>query len=252
MRLFCNMREVISSKDNRIVRLARSLATKKGREESGLFLAEGGNLTRDIPESAEIAFYLVSESRAEEAEGLALARAEVYHVTDAVMKSVSDTVTPYGLAAAVVIPKREFRLPAGNALLLDGVSDPGNVGTLLRTAAAAGFEDVYLLGCADPYSGKVVRASMGGIFRVRVTEVSETEALSLASDTRSVVLDMGGRDLTKDGLPAPVTLIAGSEAHGVREALKAAAAEVCSLPMKNQTESLNVAVAAAVAMYFVR
>ena len=93
---------------------------------------------------------------------------------------------------------------------------------------------------------------MGGIFRVRVTEVSETEALSLATGTRSVVLDMGGRDLTKDGLPAPVTLIAGSEAHGVREALKAAAAEVCSLPMKNQTESLNVAVAAAVAMYFVR
>ena len=148
MRLFCNMREIITSTKNATVKLARSLAEKKFREEHGLFLVEGGNIVKDIPAGTEVEFYLVSESRAEEtAAALALTRAKVYYVTDAVMKSLSDTVTPYGLAAAVKIPERQFALPEGNAILLDGVSDPGNLGTVIRTAAAAGFGRLLLPGC---------------------------------------------------------------------------------------------------------
>lgn len=253
MRLFCNMREIITSTKNATVKLARSLAEKKFREEHGLFLVEGGNIVKDIPAGTEVEFYLVSESRAEEtAAALALTRAKVYYVTDAVMKSLSDTVTPYGLAAAVKIPERQFALPDGNAILLDGVSDPGNLGTVIRTAAAAGFGDVYLLGCADPYSGKAVRASMGGIFRVRVTEVSEEQAVALVVGTSSVTLDMGGENILAKGLRAPVTLVAGSEAHGVRKIIADSSEKIGSLPMQGGMESLNVAIAAAVAMYSVK
>lgn len=247
------MREIITSTRNQTVKLARSLAEKKFREQHGLFLVEGGNIVKDIPAETEVEFFLVSESRAEErAAALALTRAKVYYVTDDVMKSLSDTVTPYGIAAAVKIPERRFCLPAGNAVLLDGVSDPGNLGTIIRTAAAAGFPDVYLLGCADAYSGKAVRASMGGIFRVRVTAVSEEQAIRLVESTPSVVLDMDGGSLLETGLRAPVTLVAGSEAHGVRQSVAERSARVASLPMQNGMESLNVAVAAAVAMYSVK
>lgn len=252
MRLFCNMREIITSTKNATVKLARSLAEKKFREEHGLFLVEGGNIVKDIPVGTEVEFYLVSESRAEEtAAALALTRARVYYVTDAVMKSLSDTVTPYGIAAAVKIPERRFALPAGNAVLLDGVSDPGNVGTVIRTAAATGFE-VFLLDCADPFSGKAVRASMGGIFRTRVTEITEEQAVELVSRTSSVTLDMGGENILAKGLRAPVTLVAGSEAHGVRQCVAEKSKLIGSLPMQGGMESLNVAVAAAVAMYSVK
>lgn len=252
MRLFCNMREIITSTKNATVKLARSLAEKKFREEHGLFLVEGGNIVKDIPVGTEVEFYLVSESRAEEtAAALALTRARVYYVTDAVMKSLSDTVTPYGIAAAVKIPERRFALPAGNAVLLDGVSDPGNVGTVIRTAAATGF-GVFLLGCADPFSGKAVRASMGGIFRTRVTEITEEQAVELVSRTSSVTLDMGGENILAKGLRAPVTLVAGSEAHGVRQCVAEKSKLIGSLPMQGGMESLNVAVAAAVAMYSVK
>ncbi len=252
MRLFCNMREIITSTKNATVKLARSLAEKKFREEHGLFLVEGGNIVKDIPVGTEVEFYLVSESRAEEtAAALALTRARVYYVTDAVMKSLSDTVTPYGIAAAVKIPERQFALPEGNAILLDGVSDPGNVGTVIRTAAATGFE-VFLLGCADPFSGKAVRASMGGIFRTRVTEITEEQAVELVSRTSSVTLDMGGENILAKGLRAPVTLVAGSEAHGVRQCVAEKSKLIGSLPMQGGMESLNVAVAAAVAMYSVK
>lgn len=242
--------EIITSAQNRIVKLARSLADKKYRDEHGLFLAEGGNLVKDIPRGAEVSFLLLTPERAgEAAELLASTRAQVYYVSDAVMKSLSDTVSPYGMAAALKIPRREFALPQGNALVLDGVSDPGNLGTILRTAAAADFTDVYLLDCADVYAPKTVRASMGGVFRVRAAKVTEEQAAEVAEKTVSVALDMDGGSIAECTLTPPVTLIAGSEAHGVRERLLKAAGGVKSLPMKNGMESLNVAVAAAVAMY---
>lgn len=242
--------EIITSVKNDTVRLAKSLAEKKFRGQTGLFLVEGGNIVKDIPQDVNVRFYLATERRADEIPvRVDSSRPQVYYVTDAVMKSLSDTVTPYGLAAVAEIPVREFAHPRGNALLLDGVSDPGNLGTVLRTAAATGFDDVYFLGCADPYSPKTVRASMGGIFRTRLYEVTEEQACELASDDGAVALDMAGKSFTEGGLPPRVTLVAGSEAHGVRPAVLRACASVRSLPMFNGMESLNVAVASAVAMY---
>lgn len=242
--------DIITSTQNKTVKLARSLAEKKFREHAGLFLVEGVNIVKDLPADAEVEFVLVAEGRqAESAELLACTRAQVYYVSEAVMKSLSDTVTPYGFAAAVRIPRREFALPAGNALILDGVSDPGNLGTIIRTAAATGFDDVYLLDCADPYAPKTVRASMGGVFRVRLFKVDEQQAVEVAGNRNSVALDMAGEYITDSRPVQPVVYIAGSEAHGIRKSLLDAAKRVIALPMKNGMESLNVAVATAVAIY---
>ena len=118
--------EIVTSTQNKTVKLFRSLSEKKFREREGLFPAEGGNILRDIPASAAVRFVLATEDRAAEAEERFPGKVIV--VSDEVMKSVSGTVTPYGLEAAVVIPVHGFALPAGNAILLDGVSDPGKHG----------------------------------------------------------------------------------------------------------------------------
>lgn len=257
--------EIITSAKNQYVKLARGLAEKKHREEKGLFLTEGINLIRDLPSDAQIEFFLVSESKSDEFASfcdnsrginsfynnqiIASARARVYYVSDGVMNSLSDTVSPYGIAAVVRIPHKEFALPEGNAILLDGVSDPGNLGTIIRTAAATGFNDVYLCACADVYAPKAVRATLGGLFKINVYVITETQAEALIKARYGAALHMDGKNLMSEKIKMPVLLIAGNEAHGVRQSFRELAAEAYALPMKNGMESLNVAVAAAVAMY---
>ena len=244
--------EIITSRQNRFVKLARSLAERKFRAETGLFLAEGVNLLRDMPRDISVYAVFATESRYGEATDMFLNRSVeegVICISDEVMKSISDTFTPYGIMAICRIPKTDFAFPNGNALLLDGVSDPGNVGTILRTSAACGFCDIYALETADIYSPKVIRATLGALFRLRVISVDEAQAVELVNKCNSAVLDMGGKNILGEKIKAPVLFIAGSEAHGVRDILKREAKTTYSLPMKNQIESLNVAVATAVAMY---
>lgn len=242
--------EIITSTQNQYVKQARSLKDKKFRLKSGLFVVEGGNIFKDMPEDVSVEYILVTEERFDEIQQLVFStRTRVYVVSESVMASLSDTVTPYGVVAVLKMPKSRFEMPKGNALLLDGVSDPGNMGTIIRTAAARGFEDVYLLDCVDIYSPKVVRATLGGLFKVRLTEVNEDEAIHLLQNLNSAVLDFGGEDLTTAEINTPVLIVTGSEAHGVRDSVLNNSKRVLTLPMTNGIESLNAAVATAVAMY---
>ena len=242
--------EIITSTQNQYVKKVRSLREKKFREKSGLFVVEGGNIFKDLPKDVKVEYILFTEERLDEVQNLvSFTRAQAYMVSQNVMDSLSDTVTPYGIVAVMTKPTYKFELPSGNALLLDGVSDPGNMGTIIRTAAARGFEDVYLLDSVDVYSPKVVRATLGGLFKVRLIEVSESEALTLLDSTSSAVLDFGGEDLTQAEILSPVLLVTGSEAHGVRDSVLNHSKRVLTLPMKNNIESLNAAVATSIAMY---
>ncbi len=254
------MAEIITSTKNQYVKKARALSQKKFRKETGLFLVEGTNIIKDMPSSVEVEYMLATPQRLDEVErafsttadanvGVSFTRAHVYVVGEEVMAYVADTVSPYGICAVCKMPPCDFALPQGNALLLDGVSDPGNLGTILRTAAACDFSDVYLLDTADVFSPKVVRATLGGLFRVRLHEIDETLALELVQKTNSAVLDMGGKNILETKPETPTLLVAGNEAHGVRDILKRMAKNAYSLPMKNDIESLNVAVATAVSMY---
>ena len=242
--------EIITSTQNQFVKQVRSLRDKKFRKQSGLFVVEGGNIFKDMPDGLSVEYILATEERLDEVQKLIFStRVCVYVVSESVMKSLSDTVTPYGLIAVLKTPQVEFSMPKGNALLLDGVSDPGNMGTIIRTAAARGFEDIYLLDCVDVYSPKVVRATLGGLFKVRLCEVDESEAIALLDNLNSAVLDFGGEDLTKAEINSPILIVTGSEAHGVRDSVLAHSKRILTLPMTNGIESLNAAVATAVAMY---
>ena len=258
------MTQIITSTQNQYVKQARSLAQKKFRLQTGLFLVEGANLLKDMPKDVQVEYVFATQRRLEEAQSFFSSssdgqssasdaffstRAHVYCVSDEIMEYVADTVSPYGICAVCKIPSNEFAMPKGNALLLDGVSDPGNLGTIFRTAAACDFCDIYLLDTADIFSPKVVRATLGTLFKVRAYQINEQQAVELCRNTFSAVLDMDGENILESKPSAPVLLVSGNEAHGVRDCLVQNAKKVYSLPMRNGVESLNVAVATAVAMY---
>ena len=243
--------EIITSAKNQYVKLAKSLAEKKFRRETGLFFVEGKNLIKDLPKSVQIDYIFATEERETEANELANAHAgaKIILVTESIIGQIADTMTPYGIVAICKIPNTEFKMPNGNALLLDGVADPGNVGTIFRTAAACGFNDVYLVDSVDVYSPKVVRATLGGLFKVNAYVIDADTAKNLIKNSNSAALDMGGKNILKENIVQPILFIAGNEAHGVRDEFESLAKEVYSLPMQNDVESLNVAVATSVAMY---
>ena len=134
----------------------------------------------------------------------------------------------------------------GRCLLLDGVRDPGNLGTIIRTAAAAGYKRIYLKDCADPFNPKTVRASMSGVFGVTLCSVGEDFSRYLGVPVYAA--DMGGENVfhteKKD-----VCIALGGEANGLSPEVRAAAEKIVSVPMEAGSESLNVAVAAGILMY---
>lgn len=171
-------------------------------------------------------------------------------VSDAVFRHLSDEKTPQGILCRARIPVRPLAPPEGNCLLLDGVADPGNLGTILRTANAAGYDEVYLTqDCADPYSPKSVRASMSGVFFTKIYRAERGEILSVLSGIPILIADMGGANVFSCVPPKQFALAIGNEANGISSEVKNAASRVIKIPMRDTQESLNAAISAGVIMY---
>lgn len=178
-----------------------------------------------------------------------------YAVPDHVLAHLADARTPQGVVAVVRTPAAALEVVTGTRLVvvLDGVSDPGNVGTVLRTADAAGADAVVVLaGCADPFGPKAVRAAVGSSYHLPiVTEVTLPQAAAAlrAAGHRLLGLDAGGdrtvHDLTADD--APLSLVLGSEAHGL--SAPGDLDGTLAVPISPRAESLNAAAAAAVAVF---
>ena len=243
---------IVTAISNEKVKLFRALESAKGRKENGCYLAEGANLVKDIPQDADVLFTFVKESKAEEFEPLT-SRFDCERVvlSDSLFDRISSTVTPIGVAAVVKIPKSLdiSELSAEKAIVLDGVSDAGNVGAILRTAVAAGYKQAVFLNAADPYSPKAVRASMSAIFKIEPIFCDKRSFLCSKNISLYdiIVLDMGGEDIFSFRPERKIALIVGNEAHGVSPEIKSAGRKI-SIPMENM-ESLNAAVSAGVAMY---
>lgn len=174
-------------------------------------------------------------------------------VDERVMARMSDAATPPGLLAVVTTPAADRPPSAGSLLVLDGVADPGNVGTLVRSAAAFGLA-VLALGGADPFGPKAVRASAGACYRTPVVRAAAPSGDDLRGDGRAIIgLDAAAPDdlhVIAAGLPAAgFALVVGSEPHGLSAPVRAAVERLAAIPMRGDVESLNVAAAAAVAMY---
>ena len=242
---------LIQSTQNETVKRMRSLASKKGRQETGLHLIEGERLVREaVTSGAEIAELFVEEGR--DAADLAERVSRVYTVTRRVLESMTDTGTPQGICAAVHTPSTDapHSYPKGLIVALDRVQDPGNLGTILRTADAMGAAGLLLgAGCADPFGPKVLRSTMGSVYHIPLWQGVLTDELAKLRD-EGFSLICGHLDGTET-LPETgdkCVLIIGNEGSGVSDEV----AEMCEkyrLTMYGRAESLNASVAAGILMY---
>ncbi|MCL2489610.1 MAG: RNA methyltransferase [Propionibacteriaceae bacterium] len=239
--------------------LARRLLTAKGRDVEGAFLAEGPQVVREALGFGAVAFVIVAEGRTPPAKSLAvdaaLAGLPVFMATDAQMAQITDTVRGQGVVAVcrrleVGLKDLEGKL----FLVLDEVRDPGNVGTLIRTADAFGVGGVIATtGTAEIHAPKVVRASVGSVFHLPVAQgVAFEDAVSWARGQGLALLgaDAHGDPLTGvTGLWRPTVWVVGNEAHGVPDAHLRMLDSTVSVPMWGRAESLNVATAAAICLW---
>lgn len=238
---------ILTSKNNPLVKEAVSVKDKKGRKELGLFLVEGEKMTAECIKSGctiERVFLAESYRGSFDGEGIRL--------SDDLFKAISDEKTPQGILCLVKIPKRELRPPEHSAIVLDGVSDPSNVGAIIRTANAAGYKDLYLIGCADPYAPKSVRSSMSGVFFTNLYQGTREEVLKVLEGVPLLCADMDGENIFRFTPPEKFALVIGNEANGISEELFSRATHKIRIPMDETQESLNAAVSAGIAMYLLK
>lgn len=235
----------------------RTLKFRADRERLGLFLAEGEHLTKEAMQEDKAKALLVMNEKQNKFSYLLQTDLPVYLLSQKVIQQVSDTKTPQGIMALCRLPDNAEVCNLGNRVVaLNAVQDPGNVGTIIRSIDAAGFTGVMLdSACADPFSPKALRASMGSVFRVPVCRVEGLE--NSLPDTKDFDIIAG----TLDGTPfyqreiskKSLCLLIGNEGAGLTGSLLKKATMRLKLPMKGVAESLNAAVSASIMMYdFVR
>lgn len=252
--------KTVTSIKNPVIQAAKSLQTLKGRREAHAFLVDGEHMVsealKECPERVLTVF--VEEGRETQYVSrlsIPLETTDVYLVPAHLLESISQVKTSQGIAAVCALPKENKLSELGKRLiLLENVQDPGNVGTILRTIDAAGFSGCILTpGCADPFSGKTLRASMGSSFRVPVcTAESAAFAADVLREKGYAVIgaELHGKDFyTREPVPEKLCVMIGNEGAG----LTAEALDACThrfrLPMRGRAESLNAAVSAAIFMY---
>lgn len=241
------MDTIIRSTDNTNVKRAAKLQQKKFRDESGLYRAEGERLIRDIAawDSTLIAELFISESyyvlhnRRD-------FNIETHILSDIVFEKLSETENSQGIIA-VVRKNVSKPLAAERCLFLDRVRDPGNLGTIIRTAAAFGFTDIICRDCADVYGAKTVRSAMSGVAVCNYPSMTITDIRTAGYTV--ICADLAGTSLHayKAG-KQKLCLVIGNEANGISDEILCAADVRLRIPMENM-ESLNAAVSAGIMMY---
>ena len=249
----------IRSTDNEQVRFVKSLYVTNVRRRERLFVVEGVRLIEEaLAAGISPEFVLVApEQLTRTPRGAALyERLKTYHcqsVTEPVLKSISDTVTPQGVIAVVAVPSPGVPTDLGQVvLILDQLRDPGNAGAILRSADASGIvSTVAFVDSVDAYSPKVVRAAMGSHFRLTILEDAHWKSLLpiLGSRPRYLASATGGTPYDRTDWMRPAVLILGGEAAGPGDEASRAATDRVSIPMAGSTESLNAAIAGSILLF---
>ena len=244
------MEERITSRRNPLVQQVKKLLTsKREREKLGLFVSDG---TKLLEEAVRYCPGLHTVFLSEGVEVRVPESCRVIRVSREVMEAISPMESPQGAVFLCKLPeKREFR-PEKGMLLLDGIQDPGNLGTILRTADAWNVPVALLEGCADPFSHKVVRSSMGAVFRAPVTvtdwQTAKESCARAGIPVAVTALNQRAEDIRKADVAAMAVVI-GSEGQGVRREILESAEHCLIIPMNDHCESLNAAIAAATVMW---
>ncbi len=243
---------IVSRKNPLLMQVRKLLSSRKARQESGLFVADGIKLLEEAARWwPELETVILSDGvEADIPPGVRLVR-----VPEDVMASISPMETPQGALFICRLPEQTPFAPKPGMLLLDGIQDPGNLGTILRTADAFDIPIALLEGCADPYSHKVVRSSMGAVFRTPVIRTDWAAAKQACADAGIPIgvtaLMEGAQDIRQADL-ARMAVVIGSEGQGVRREILEDAQQPLIIPMSQRCESLNAAIAAAIVMWQLR
>ena len=239
--------ERITSSQNPLLRHIRKLQSSRAyREEHGEFVADGFKLLDEaLKWYPKIKSVIVSETQKLPPlpDGV-----RCVQIPDSLMQSLSDMKTPQGVIFTCELPEQEITQPSTGMLLLDRIQDPGNLGTILRTADAFGIPVALTNGCADPYSEKTIRASMGAVFRTKPKQIALARVLSSGVPIAVTALTPQASDIREIDLKEYLVVI-GSEGQGVCNELLDASEKQIIIPMQPRCESLNAAVAAAIVMW---
>lgn len=248
---------ITSTSNAQIKELLRLQKKGRARDEAGVFIVEGPRMVSEIPADRIVKLYM-SESYMKKSQSDMGSRSKTEVLADHVFTHVSDTKTPQGVLA--VVRRMEYDMKdilqggAPHILVLDNLQDPGNLGTILRTAEAAGATGILLSrDCVDIYNPKVIRSTMGAVFRLPFLYVDDLpgaigELKSAGVCVYAAHLD-GKNVYDKEDYRTGCAFLIGNEGNGLRDEVTACADILVRIPMEGKAESLNAAVAAAVLMF---
>ncbi len=247
------MNRITSPKNGR-VKEWKKLKSRKGREKAGAFIIEGPHLIEEaLNHHAEVTDLIIEESFRVPHEWHT-GNVTTWLATDAVIKELTDTETPQGIVAIVQLQKEKHELnPEGTYILVDGIQDPGNLGTIIRTADSSGADGVILgQGSVDVYNSKVLRSTQGSIFHMPILKGDLNDWIPKLKEKNIKVYGTaleGGIPYTDEKPDGGYALILGNEANGVHPDLLAQTDRNLYVPIYGKAESLNVAVAAGILLY---
>ncbi|SDZ53799.1 RNA methyltransferase, TrmH family [Evansella caseinilytica] len=248
--------ETIESVQNPRVKAWKKLHTKKGREQTGCFLIEGIHLIEEAMKAKLPIEELVIEDTKELPREWTASNLRIVYATGKVMREICETETPQGFVAVCRLPETQnIPLERGRFLLVDGVQDPGNIGAIIRTADAAGISGVVLgEGTADPFNGKVIRATQGSLFHIPVLKMDLEEAIQFCKDNHVPVFgtSLHGSTYTAIAPQESFALLVGNEGSGVQPAFLEKCDQNLYIPIYGQAESLNVSIATGILLYHLR
>lgn len=249
----------IYSKDNKLYKLCHELQERRGRKKHGLFLIEGEKLTAEaLLEGAGL--YALIECEGHEGAEAGGPDSPLYaRFSEQLFREAAQAETPQGIMAICEIPKRlsreefEDKLKGKSAVVLDRLQDPGNVGTIIRTAEAAGMGGVVIVkGTSDVWSSKVVRAAAGSLLRMPLYFAEDAEDAALIARELKLPLaisELSASSLSFRELKGPALIVIGNEGGGVSEDFARLSDIRVHIPMQGRVESLNAAIAAALIMF---
>ncbi len=225
------------------------LLKKQKRENSCLLFLDNIKIIKDAIAGGLQCKYLLTSD-----ENFALSKENtfpIYKVDKATIDSLSDSKTPQGVICVAEYIQDIVEKPKTNFLVLDGLQDPGNVGSLIRSAYASGFDYIYLLSSVKPTNSKLIRSSVGAIFKSKVISLSKEEFIKLAKEweLNLIATDMAGENIFNFKTDKQVGLIIGNEGQGISDEMANLCTRTVKIPMQEGIESLNASVSGSIIMY---
>lgn len=254
----------LTGSQNPLIKEVRTLKNKDSREERSLYFIEGTRFVEEaLKENVNIKYIVASDTFLSNTGSSGLleringASLSSYEIPDSLFSSISDTKTPQGILAVLPMERKQLKdavIKGGLLVILDTIKDPGNMGTIIRTADAAGCSGIIIPdGCVDVYNPKVLRSTMGSVFHVPIYHSSTiTEAMNIARENGFLLCAShleGSVSIYETDLSGQVALVIGSEAEGIGKQTAKDSDLLIRIPMEGRAESLNASVAAGIIIF---